>query len=232
MSKIKDKKKIQKWKNGSQLNTETMIPISEIRWETVVLKDGWLRAVIKVSWLNLDLRNYDEQEVVVEQYKRFLNGLDFPIQVIVRNNFLDLTDYIGYLQKNVDLIENDTLRKQGDTFIGFMEDINLKQWLIYVKEFYVVVPYYPIEDMKKVRRPWYVKFMQVLKWKQTPETIVHNRRIFVKNVKFLDTRTHIIEEWFKAIGMDAHRLDTQDLIELYFSYYNPTLHENLWRMAV
>jgi hypothetical protein len=32
-----------------------------------------MRSVIKVDGLNLDLKNYDEQQVIIEQYKRFLN---------------------------------------------------------------------------------------------------------------------------------------------------------------
>ncbi|GHV25407.1 MAG: hypothetical protein LBD11_06805 [Candidatus Peribacteria bacterium] len=71
-----------------------MLPISEIRDGVVILKDGGLRGIIRVEGLNLDLKNYDEQQVVLEQYKRFLNGLSFPIQILVRNTYLDLTDYL------------------------------------------------------------------------------------------------------------------------------------------
>ncbi|MBO4203709.1 hypothetical protein J5893_02655 [bacterium] len=71
-----------------------MLPISEIRDGTIILKDGGLRGILKVEGLNLDLKNADEQAVVLEQYKRFLNGLDFPIQILVRNTYLDLTDYL------------------------------------------------------------------------------------------------------------------------------------------
>ena len=71
-----------------------MLPISEIRDGTIILKDGGLRGILKVEGLNLDLKNADEQAIVLEQYKRFLNGLDFPIQILVRNTYLDLTDYL------------------------------------------------------------------------------------------------------------------------------------------
>ena len=37
-------------------NTETMLPISEIRGDTIILKDSGLRAILKVTWLNIDLR--------------------------------------------------------------------------------------------------------------------------------------------------------------------------------
>jgi hypothetical protein len=109
-----DKEKMQRGKENNVYNTETMLPISEIRGDTVILKDSGLRAIIKVDGLNIDLKNYSEQEVVVEQYKRFLNGLDFPIQILIRNTYLELSDYIDYMHSYVDHIENKPLREQGE----------------------------------------------------------------------------------------------------------------------
>ncbi|MBP6085716.1 hypothetical protein KA478_00620 [Patescibacteria group bacterium] len=71
-----------------------------------------MRAILKVDGVNLDLKNSDEQQIILERYKRFLNGLDFPIQILVRNTYLDLTPYIAYMQKNVAKIENEALKDQ------------------------------------------------------------------------------------------------------------------------
>jgi hypothetical protein len=89
-----------------------MLPVSEIRGDTVILRDGGLRAVIRVTGLNIDLKNYDEQEAVVEQYKKFLNGLDFPIQILIRNTYLELSDYITYMRDHVSRIDNTILKSQ------------------------------------------------------------------------------------------------------------------------
>jgi len=50
-----------------------MLSISEIKSDTIILKDGGIRAILKVSGLNLDLKNFDEQNIIIEQYKKFLN---------------------------------------------------------------------------------------------------------------------------------------------------------------
>jgi len=104
--------KVQQSRPSNMFNTETMLPISEIKNDTIILKDGGLRAVLKVSGLNMDLKNFEEQQIILEQYKKFLNGLDFPLQIIVRNTYLDLSDYLNYVKKNVSEIENTTLQKQ------------------------------------------------------------------------------------------------------------------------
>jgi hypothetical protein len=66
--------------------------------------------------------------VVVEQYKRFLNGLEFPIQIMVHNTYLELSDFITYVQSNITKIKTGTLlREQADAYVGFLDQINAKQ---------------------------------------------------------------------------------------------------------
>lgn len=109
---VGDRDKIQKTKPNNVFNTETMLPISEIRGDTVILKDGGLRAILRLTGVNLDLRNFDEQTMVAEQYKRFLNGLDFPIQIMVRNTYLELSDFITYVRGNVNQVDRPLLKDQ------------------------------------------------------------------------------------------------------------------------
>lgn len=82
---------------------------------------------MRVNGLNMDLKNFDEQQIVLEQYKKFLNGLEFPFQIIIRNTYLDLSQYLGYVRKNVDGIENITLQKQGEAYYQFLQNIDLQQ---------------------------------------------------------------------------------------------------------
>lgn len=222
-----EKDKMQKTKKNNIYNTETMLPISEIRGDTMLLKDKWLRAVIKVTGLNIELRNYDEQVIVVEQYKRFLNGLDFPVQILIRNNYLELSDYITYMQEHVNHIEHPALKEQGDAYVKFLDEINNKQWLIFVKEFYIVVPYYPGEaDKDQVRKPWRKLFLDAFSRIETPEKIVERYRSFLKHDKFLDTRVNVIMEGLRGIGVYSERLTLTDLISLLFKVYNPESHKD------
>ncbi len=220
-----ENKKIQKstsWKNDKVFNTENMLPISEIRWDVIVLKDWGLRSIIKVYGLNLDLRNYDEQQIVITQYKRFLSSLDFPIQVLVRSTYLDITDYIDYLRWQIFKIDNDVLKWQWQQYVNFLDDINLKQWLIYTKEFYIIVPYYDLnEDIIKVRKSWISKFIDSLDTKDSPDKIVSRYRTFVKNRQYIETRCNLIMEWLKSFWVVAEKLSTYDIISLLFKIYNP-----------
>lgn len=227
-----DKTKIKKAQPDSLFNTETMLPISEVKNGIVILKDWWLRSIIKVEWLNLDLKNYDEQQVILEQYKRFLNWLAFPIQILIRNTYLDLTEYLSYLRKNLKEIENPALKNQWQSYLSFLEGIDDQQWLIYVKEFYVVIPYYWDErDAEQVNRSWWDKFLNVLNSKDDVEMIVDRYRTFIKSEQNIQTRENVLIAWLNDLWMSAERLDTAWVISLLFRMYNPLLDSSQARFV-
>ena len=188
------------------------------------MKDGGLRGIIRVEGLNLDLKNYDEQQVVLEQYKRFLNGLSFPIQILVRNTYLDLTDYLSYIKNNLISINEPALKSQGQSYLSFLENIDSQQGLIFVKEFYIVVPFYSDEqDNKQVNKSWWDKFMNVLNAKDDVEIIVERYRSFIKNQKQLQTRVNLLIEGLAGLRIQAEQLDTSEVVSLLFRMYNPLL---------
>lgn len=222
-----DQSKIQKGKHDNVFNTENMLPISEIKNDTIILKDWWLRSILRITWLNLDLKNNDEQQIVLEQYKKFLNWLDFPIQIMIRNTYLDLSIYLSFIEKNVKKVENLTLQKLWDTYQKFLEDIDSQQWLIYTKEFYIVVPYYQSEkDAEEINKSRWTKFMNALNSKDDAEKIVARYRSFLQWYKMLETRNSLISEWLWSIWIWAEKLTASEIINLIFRCYNPLIHSS------
>lgn len=217
--------KVRNEKTQYALSTESLFQFTEIRGSTILLKDGWLRSIIKVEGINLDLRSYDEQLQIIEQYKRFLNALDFPIQIIVHNTYLDLSDYINLMKEQVEKIDNPTLASYGEEYVSFMDAINMKEWLIYVKEFYIIVPYYSTEkDGEHINKPRWQKFMDVLNNDQWAEVVIDRYRTYVKQRKFLDMRNNLIIEGMRWVWLQAVELDASEIVSLLFTMYNPTVH--------
>jgi hypothetical protein len=226
---IWEQKEVQKAKWENVFNTETMLPVSEIKNDTIILKDGWLRNILRVYGLNLDLRNFDEQQIVLEQYKRFLNWLSFPVQIIIRNTYLDLSNYLQYVKSNVSDIDNMVLQNQWQEYISFLEDIDSKQGLIYVKEFYIVVPYYDWEqDTSNINKSWWIKLLDVLNTKDSVEKIIEKYRYFLKWKNMLETRVNLISDWLASMWIVTEKLTTSEIISLLFRYYNPLIH---WAQA-
>ena len=179
--------KIKKNNKDNLFNTETMLPISEIKNDTVILKDSGIRAILKVDGVNLDLKNFDEQEILLEQYKRFLNWLSFPIQIVIRNNYLDLSKYLNYISKNLDKITNPTLKSTWDSYFKFLQNIDSKQWLIYEKTFYIIIPFYDDDQNEKdIKKPWFSKLLNVLNtsWLRCKKSVKNKVIVFLLFIFF------------------------------------------------
>jgi hypothetical protein len=76
-----------------------------------------------------------------------------------------------------------------------LDDIDSQQGLIYVKEFYIVVPYYTDEDdTSHINESRWKKLLSVLDSKDSVEKIVSRYRNFVKGNKNLETRINLIAD--------------------------------------
>ena len=139
-------KKLAKPKPGP--NTVSYLDISEIRDDMVMLKDGTVRAVLLVSSINFALKSEDEQEAIIQAYMSFLNGLEFPIQIVIQSRRMNIDAYMNALKEQEQKSENDLLRAQISdyrTFVG--ELVELGQ--IMQKRFYLVLPYDPLSNKRK-----------------------------------------------------------------------------------
>ena len=214
------KNKIIKNKEVSE-STDKYLNISEIRWDTIVLKDWWLRAIIRCSWLNIDLKNSEEQKIVAERYSRFLNSIDFPIQILLRSTYLDLSDYLSYVKNNIDSVENEVLKWQWEQYFDFLKKLNDSQWLLFTKEFYVVVPYYAFDDNKQIKQSQFNKIMSALSNTETAESIANKLRQLYKWRKHLDQRCSLVQNWLSWIWLQTKRLEFKEIVWLLFEVYNP-----------
>lgn len=85
-------------KPNKDTSTQRYLPFSEIRDNMLVMKDGSSRMVLRVHALNFNLKSIEEQDAILMSYQRFLNALNFPIQIIVRSLRVDIEAYIGKLK--------------------------------------------------------------------------------------------------------------------------------------
>lgn len=99
------------------------------------------------------------------------------------------------MKDNTVKIENLTLKKTGDAYVKFLQDIDMQQGLIYTKDFYIIIPYYESEkDNTEVNKSRFSKFLDVLNTKDDVEKIVSRYRIFIKGKKMMETRCNLIIE--------------------------------------
>lgn len=198
--------------------TQRYLDIAEIRDDVVVMKDGTLRAVIMVASINFALKDEDEQQAIVQAYISFLNGLEFPIQIVIQSRKMNIDPYLASLREQQRLTENELLRAQIAEYRNFiMELVELGE--IMQKRFYLVVPYDPARDKQK-------KFFTRLSESMSPVLRMKlSDKDFQDRREQLIRRTAIVLSQLNSMSVMGAPLDTQSLIELYYTTYNPDLGE-------
>ncbi len=208
-----------KGKNKISSSTQQHLDIAEIRDDTVVMKDGTLRAVIMVSSINFALKSEDGQNAVIDSYIRFLNNLSFSLQIVIQSRELDIDNYLEYLKVKEKEQTNRLLKVQTGDYIQYIQELT-SLGKIMNKRFYVVVPYSALSDKRK-------NFFSLMGEALRPVTILRlKEKTFAKYREMLDRRVDSVIGGLESMGVVATRLDTQGLIELYYKTYNPETAKN------
>ncbi|MBU0732049.1 conjugal transfer protein TraC [Patescibacteria group bacterium] len=202
-------------------STVKYLPFQELKEDTVVMKDGSLRAVYLVSSLNFALKSEDEQQAIISGYVSFLNSVNFPIQVIIQSRKLDITKYLAMLAEKAKAQTNELLKIQTQEYKQYISElVSLSD--IMEKKFFVVVPYSSTGKGKQKN------FIQRFNEAAFPGSTIHlSKTRFEKYKTELDRRASLIEGGLGSIGLKLKRLDTRGLIELYYESYNPTRHKSV-----
>ncbi|MBT4597929.1 hypothetical protein HOC76_02835 [bacterium] len=199
---------------------QEQLNVSEIKDGVVVVKDGSLRSVLAVSSINFDLKSSTEQEAIIFAYQRFLNSLDFPIQIVISTRKFDIKPYLEMLERKKDTERNTLLRNQIDDYVHFVSElVNVSN--IMSKLFYIVIPFYAIESKKE-------GFFSKMLAKLTPRKVVYQEREKFETYKNqLFQRVEEVKESLSGSGVRVVSLNTQELIEMYYNCYNPSEFEHV-----
>ncbi|MEO5927077.1 MAG: hypothetical protein ABIO72_00200 [Patescibacteria group bacterium] len=199
--------------------SQRYLDIAEIKGDLVVLKDGTIRAVLLVSSINFSLKSVDEQNAIVQAYMQFLNGLEFPIQVVIQSRRMNIDEYLSKLKESEKSQTNELLRRQISDYRDYVKQlVDLGE--IMQKRFYVVVPLDPSTDKQK---GFFARLTEIL----TPSIAIRlSEARFNKNKETLMLRVGQVMSGLQSMSLNAVMLDTQSLIELYYTVYNPELFES------
>ncbi|MBI4995021.1 hypothetical protein HZC21_05285 [Candidatus Peregrinibacteria bacterium] len=218
----KNSEGVRKSSQNTKAAAQLHMRIAEIRDNTVVLKNGGLRAVLKISSLNFNLKSEEEQNAIIYSYQSFLNTLEFPVQIVVRSRKLDLDNYIEKLKGIVEKQTNKLLQKQTYDYIDYIQRL-IEYADIMEKEFFVVVPMNPA---RAVKQNFIEKFWERMHPADSIASIVRRHREFEDLKKNLVQRTSIITSGLENCGVKVNQLTTSELIALFYQIYNPLTARN------
>lgn len=206
-------------RNKITSSTQQYLDIAEFREDTIIMRDGTLRAVLLVSSINFALKSEDEQNAIISAYTGFLNNIDFPLQIVIQSRELNIDNYINFLKQKEKEQTNELLKMQTAEYLQYIAEL-ISLGKIMNKRFYAVVSYNPLSDKQK---GFFSRLLDSLK----PALLIK-----MKEERFLKRRAELIRRvenvigGLASMGVNSMPLDTQSLIELFYNTYNPETSAN------
>ena len=206
-------------RNKITSSTQQYLDIAEFREDTVIMRDGTLRAVLLVASINFALKSEDEQNAIISAYVGFLNNIDFPLQIVIQSRELNIDNYLAFLKQKEKEQTNELLKMQTSEYLQYVSEL-ISLGKIMNKKFYLVVSYNPSSDKQK---GFFAKLLESLR----PASLIKMKEErFLKRKAELNRRVENVIGGLASMGVNAVALDTPSLIELFYNTYNPETSAN------
>jgi len=197
-------------------STKNLVDIADIVDNIVILKNGSLRTVIEVSSINFELRSEGEQVATLQNFQRFLNSTDFPLQIVVNSRRLDIEDYIKLIETTAESLTSELLKIQAAEYSKFIKEL-AELSNIMSKKFYIVVPFYVFEAPSKAGLTASLK--SIFKPSSVAKQIKPEQLETYKNQ--LMQRVALVFDGLIGLGLKTRLLEGPELMNLYYGLYNP-----------
>lgn len=192
--------------------TQEHLPISDITNDIVLFKDGGAALVMESTSLNFGLLSEKEQSAVIAAYAAMINSLSFSVEIVVRTSRKDISNYITFLDNQATKLTHPLLQKLMIEYKQFILD-SVKKKNVLGKRFFVVLYLSPLEL-------GVAKSVGAITKRGGPLPFTKSYVIKKAKITLYPRRDHLIRQAGR-LGIKFRQLTTTELVDLYYSLYNP-----------
>lgn len=175
-----------------KVSSRRQIAIKEVKDDILVLPDNEYRVAIETSSVNFELKSEEEQDILIDSFQNFLNSLPSRIQILIRTREVDIDQYIDHISQTKNAEKMAVYKEQIGNYCDFMKELVSGNKLL-SRRFFIVIPYRPDKG-------------------QTDFNLVKEQLYLTRD---------LIAKSLEKLGMRAKPLDSLEILDLFYSFYNP-----------
>lgn len=188
-------------------STQKFTEIQDISGPIVLLDGGNACLVIEVTASNFALLSKKEQDAKIYAYASLINSLSFPVQVLIRNQCVDITSYLKMLEQAEKQAQNQFLAQHIGQYREFVHQM-IKVNVVLNKEFYLVVTYSPLEKGAQGAATGTKKGGE-------------QKQILLDDAKkSLLSKAESLLTQLKRLALSAKVMQEEELVKLFYNIYN------------
>ena len=173
------------------------IDISAVEDGVLTLSGGCHRMILETSSVNFELKSEAEQDALIAAFERFLNSMSGDLQIIIRTRELDLDIYLDELRSRAGKESDPTYKEQMFSYAAFISGL-VSVNRILSRNFYIVLSLEP----------------------------PGGKQDFELTKEQLMLRADIVGKNLQRLGMHVRVLDSLEVLNLFYSYFNPETAKN------
>ncbi len=189
-------------KSKSKASSRTQIRIKEVKDGILILPSNEYRVVLETSSINFELKSDSEQDVLIDSFQDFLNSLPCPVQILIRVREVDIDRYLENITQSSSKETEKVYKTQIKNYCEFIKNL-VSGNKILSRKFYIVIPYKNGEG-------------------------IHDFNLIKEQVKLNED---IVIKGLEKFGMKARQLDSLEVLDLFYSFYNPG-HDKIQELKV
>lgn len=204
-----------------QSTTQKYLEIFDISNDLLIMQDGSCSMILRTSAINFDLFSEEEQDATIYAYAALLNSLSFPIEIVIRSQRKDVSAYLDLLKTQEAKAYTPLQKKQIRDYRSFIEQL-VQERNVLDKKFFLVLSASAIE-MGLVTTSTFVPGVPSPKKTATPTFDKYS--VIEKALTILQPRRDHLVHQLARIGLYSEQLKTQEIIQLFYSIFNPEASE-------
>ena len=178
-------------KNKNKISSRKQIQLKEVKDGVMILPGNRYRMILETSSVNFELKSDEEQDVLLDSFQNFLNSLPCPLQILIRVREIDVDGYLEQILRSKESEKETIYKEQIDNYTSFIRNV-VSGNKILTRKFYIIIPYTHTERKKD---------FSVIK-------------------EHLYLQRDLVLRGLDKIGMRAKPLDTLEVLNQFYSFYN------------
>lgn len=172
------------------------IDIHSVIDDLLVINNRHFCLVIETSSVNFELKSEDEQDVLIETYRSFINSLGFPLQLVIRTREVDLDSYLDKLKHSAEKETVAIYQEQLADYACFVRSlVNVNR--ILSRNFYIILPHKSLQPI---------------------DSTTAKDQLLIK--------ADIINKGLQRLGMNSRLITGLEALNLFYAFYNPELYKS------
>ncbi len=190
----------------SDLRAARFLGVEDVNDDAIRLHGGLLVSLIQVAPLDFEVLEPEKKRAIISNYKKFLDGLDYPIEIICRTVDLNLEDYFKAHRNSTQALNNANMMKRYEKLEKFLRS--------YIKDNEVKDRVFMVALSERMRL--------------LPSAAKLDKRIeqetYLEAKKSLDIKTETTLNALRQCMLQCKRLDSNELVSTLSSIFTGSLN--------